>query len=111
MTWLLRALAVVGGVAVSVCAAWVSRAVWDVGSVVMPWGLVLAAAGSASWVWLAGGVSPSLRMWAAGGWIVGVVVLLSRSDTVLATDALGYGFILGVTSCVCAAAVLGRGER
>lgn len=111
LVWALRVGVLVLGVVVGFCAAWVSRGVWRSATVTVPWGILLAAAGSASGILLARAIRPSLALWAAGGWVVGVVLVLSRGDTIIAGDLLGYGFLLGVTTCVCTAAVWGKGAR
>jgi hypothetical protein len=96
-------------VAVGVCAGWASRGVWRPASVVVPWGLVLAVGGSVAGVLIARTVSRGHGFVAAGGWIVGVAGLLSRGDTIIAGDLLGYAFLLGCTATVIGSASWGRG--
>jgi hypothetical protein len=98
-----------GGILVGVCAAWVSRGVWRLGGVVIPWGLLLSAVGSSAGVLLARAVGRGYGFVAAGGWIAGVGALMARNDTVLAGDWLGYAFLLGVTVAVIGSAAWGRG--
>jgi hypothetical protein len=102
-------LIALGGVCLGVAAAWVSRGAWTFGDVVVPWGLVLSAAGSAAGVLLARAVRRGYGFVAVGGWIAGVGALMARGDTVLAGDWLGYAFLLGVTIVVIGSAAWGRG--
>jgi hypothetical protein len=95
------------GVLVGVCAGWVSRAVWRVGDVALPWGLVVSFAGSVAFVVLARSVRQLAPLVAAASWFVGVVVLLVRGDTIIAGDGLGIGFLVIVTLGVLLAATLG----
>jgi hypothetical protein len=111
LTWGLRVAVLAAGVVVGFCAAWVSRGVWRPGSAEVPWGILLAAAGSVGAILLARAVRGSLALWGAGGWVLGVVLVLSRGDTIIAGDLLGYGFLVGVTACVCITAVWGKGSR
>lgn len=103
--------AVVGSVVVGLCATWVSRAVWRVGTASVPWGLAFSVVASVSAVWLAGELDRRLRYVVAGGWVVGVLVLMGRSDTIVAGDGLGYGFLLGGTIAVVGAALWGGSGR
>lgn len=96
-------------IAVGVCAAWVSRGVWRPGSLVVPWGLALSMASSAAVVLLARALQPHLGFLAAGGWVVGVFAVMSRGDTVIAGDWLGYAFLVCATVSVLGAALWGRG--
>jgi hypothetical protein len=99
-----------GGVVVGVCAAWVSRAVWRVGGVSLPWGILVSLAGSVSFVVLASRVRRAAPLVAAVSWFGGVVLLLVRGDTVVAGDGLGIAFLLLVTAGVLIAATIGGGR-
>jgi hypothetical protein len=94
---------------VGVAAGWVSRGGWRFGDLVVPWGLVLSAAGSSAGVLLARALGRGFGFVAVGGWIAGVGALMARGDTVLAGDWLGYAFLLGVTIVVIGSAAWGRG--
>jgi hypothetical protein len=89
---------------VAICAGLVSRGAWRPSAVTLPWGLVLAIAGSASLIVVTrtfAGRGPGLV--AAGGWLLGVAVVLlwhPGGDYLFADDALGYGFLLGATGAV-----------
>jgi hypothetical protein len=103
------ALCAVGlvGVLAGVCAGWVSRAVWRVGGAALPWGLVVAFAGSVSLVVLARSVRRTAAPVAVVSWFAGVVVLLVRGDTIVAGDGLGIAFLVIVTGGVLLAATIG----
>jgi hypothetical protein len=97
------AIAVVAAL-VAICASLVSRGAWRTGLVTVPWGLVLATAGSVALVVIArtlGGRGPGL---AAGvGWIGGIAATLvfhPGGDYLLASDALGLSFLLVATGSV-----------
>jgi hypothetical protein len=98
------------GVLAGVCAAWVSRAVWRVGELALPWGMVMAFAGSVSLVVLARTVRRAAPLVAVVSWFCGVVVVLVRGDTVVAGDGLGIAFLVIVTAGVVLAATVGGGR-
>jgi hypothetical protein len=74
-----------------------SRLVWRPDPVVVPWGMLLGVAASASIVWLARAVSRRMGLVAAAGWIVGTGLVLGgrpEGDYLLAQDALGISYLL-----------------
>ncbi len=80
---------------------------------VVPWGLVLSVGGSASVVLLARSVGRGLGFVAAGGWVVGVGVLLLRAPDgsyLLRQDNLTWGFLLAATVAVIGSASWGSAE-
>ncbi len=90
-------------VVVAVLAAWVSRAVWRPGPLSIPWGLALSVVGSASAVWLARARVRTLGLAAAGGWVVGLAVMLAGGpggDVLVIADPLGYAFMFVATGAV-----------
>lgn len=97
--------------AVAVLAALVSRLAWRPTSVVtVPWGLLLAASASAGLVVMAGQLARPLAFLAAGGWLVGVTVVLGgrpEGDYVLAQDWLGLSYLAVATAGVLGCAVRG----
>jgi FtsH-binding integral membrane protein len=95
------------GVAVGICAAWVSRAVWRVGGAALPWGMVVSLAGSVSLVAIARPMRRPAPLVAAASWFVGVVALLVRGDTIVAGDGLGIAFLVIVTAGVVLTASVG----
>ncbi|MGH3502954.1 MAG: hypothetical protein ACRDQA_18980 [Nocardioidaceae bacterium] len=109
----LAVLAAATGFVVAILATLVSRLAWRTGAVTVPWGLVLAVAGSAAVVVLARGTSRPHGLVAAGGWVVGLVgVLLGGpgGDYLVASDAFGQALLLAGTAAVVVAAVWGRGR-
>jgi hypothetical protein len=98
------------GLVVGVCAAWVSRAVWRVGGLTLPWGLAVSLIGSMSFVVLAREARRTAALVAAVSWFAGVVALLVRGDTVVAGDGLGIAFLVLVTGGVMVAATVGAGR-
>jgi hypothetical protein len=109
MAWLMALVVAVVAVGVGVCAGWASRGVWRPASLVLPWGLALAVGGSVSGVLIARTLGRGQGFVAAAGWVTGVGALLSRGDTVIAGDTLGYLFLLGCTAAVICSAAWGRG--
>jgi hypothetical protein len=109
MAWVMAIVVGVVAVVVGVCAGWASRGVWRPAAIVVPWGLALAVGGSVSGVLIARTVSRGHGFVAAAGWIIGVGALLSRGDTIIAGDTLGYAFLLGCTAAVIGSAAWGRG--
>jgi hypothetical protein len=110
-TWLTVVLAVLTGAAgfmVAGVAALVSRVELELGPIRLPWGLVLAVAGSASLVVLARALGRAAGIAAAGGWLLGLFYVIStrpEGDYVVAKDALSYTFlVLSVLSVTVAAA-------
>lgn len=96
-------LVAVAAVTVAIMAALVSRAMWRPGLTSVPWGMTLGVAGSASAMWLARAMAPSLGFAAAAGWIVGLAVLLTGGpggDLLVIADTLGYAFMLLATGAV-----------
>lgn len=97
---------------VALLAALVSRAAWRGNGHLVPWGLVLAVASSASAVVLARGVNRVMGFAAASGWVLGLAVLLAgrpEGDYVVASDGLGEAFLLLATvSVLVTAAWRGR---
>jgi hypothetical protein len=96
---------------VAVCAGLVSRCVWRPPAISVPWGFGLAVVGSVSLIvvsrLLAGRRAGVV---AAGGWLLGVAVVLlwhPGGDYLFANDALGYSFLLGATVAVLVAAAWG----
>jgi hypothetical protein len=93
---------------VAICAGLVSRGAWRPNGVTLPWGLALAMAGSVSLVVvtrLVAGRRPGLL--AAGGWLLGVAVVLfwhPGGDYLFANDGPGYLFLLGGTVAVLVSA-------
>jgi hypothetical protein len=102
-------LAVLGLVTAPV-AALVSRMVWRSALVTVPYGLALSAAGSMAVVLLARAVSRRHALVAAAGWLVGlgfVVNGTSGGSFVVASDGLGWSFLVLSTLAAVAAAVWG----
>ncbi len=109
-TWLVALLALGAGFVVACLASLVSRIVWDVGPIAVPWGLVLSVAASVSLVVLARTIGRMPGFAAAGGWLVGLFYVFSpraEGDYVIAGDALGYGFLLLSVLAVMIAAAWG----
>jgi hypothetical protein len=102
------AVLVLASALVAICAGLVSRGAWRPSAITVPWGLVLGIAGSVSLIVVTrtfAGRKPGLV--AAGGWLLGVAVVLlwhPGGDYLFADDALGYGFLLGATGAVLVAA-------
>lgn len=98
------------GAAVGVLSTVVSRLAWRPASyLTVPWGLVLATLASAGFVVLAGRLARPLAFLAAGGWVVGVALVVAgrpEGDFVLASDWLGIGYL-----AIATAAVLGSALR
>lgn len=91
----------------SVCAAWVSRAEWDLGGVELPWGLLLATISAAALVVVAASFGRGAIFAAVVGWATGVVLWMVRpGEAVIANDALGYAFLLIPTAVLLIAAVV-----
>ncbi len=93
----------VGSVVVAVLAALVARADFYLSGQVVPWGLALAVAGSVAAVVLARAGGRALGFAAAGGWVIGVGLLLAgrpEGDFVVASDWLGDTFLLLATVAV-----------
>jgi hypothetical protein len=102
---------------VALCAGLVSRSAWRPGSVglpwdrlaiTVPWGLVLAVAGSVSLVVIARALAGrAFGFIAAAGWVGGVAATLvwhPGGDYLFANDALGISFLLVATGAVLVAA-------
>jgi hypothetical protein len=88
----------------------VARIVWRVDGLVVPWGWVLAVAGSASLVVVARGVTRSAGIAAAAGWLIGLLYVFSprtEGDYVIPDDALGVSFLLFAVLSVAVAAAWG----
>lgn len=99
---------VLGGVVVSVCATWVARAIWRLGSVPLPWGLVLATAAAAALVAVASIVGRAATFAAMLGWVMGVVLWMVRpGEAVIANDGWGYAFLLVPTMVLLVTATIG----
>lgn len=101
-------------VGVAALAALVSRLAWRLGDAVVPWGLLLGVAASASIVLLSRAYSRGLGLAAAGGWIVGTGLVLGgrpEGDYVLAQDAIGLGYLLVSAVVVISAAAAGGAPR
>ena len=83
------------GTLIAVCAAWVSRAVWHLGSVEIPWGLALSSLSAAALVVVASALGRGPAFAAVLGWGTGVVLWLVRpGEVVIASDTLGYAFLV-----------------
>jgi hypothetical protein len=70
---------------------------WRPDLVTVPYGMVLAIAGSMSIVVLGGAVSRGFGLLTAVGWIVGLVFVVngtSGGSFVIAGDALGWSFLV-----------------
>lgn len=92
----------------AVLAGLLSRAVWRPDNLSVPWGLTLGVAASAAVVVLARSLTRPLGFAAAGGWLLGLVALLSgrrEGDYVIASDSLGLAYLGLATSAVLAAAL------
>jgi len=95
------------GVLTAFCAAWVSRAVWDLGPVPVPWGLALAALSAAALIVLSAVFGRGPAFAAVLGWATGVVLWLVRpGEAVIASDTLGYAFLLVPSVVLLIAATL-----
>ena len=91
-------------------AALVSRMVWRPGLMSVPYGLVLSAAASMAVVLLARAVSRGHALASAAAWIVGlgfVVKGSSGGSFVIASDALGWSFLVVGTVATVGSAVWG----
>jgi len=91
-------------------AALVSRMCWRPDLVTVPYGLVMAVAGSMSVVMLAGRISKGYGLLAAAAWIVGlgfVVNGTSGGSFLIASDALGWAFLVLGTVATLATALWG----
>jgi hypothetical protein len=91
-------------------AALVSRMCLRPGSVTIPYGLILSALASVAVVVLARAVARGYAFAAAGAWLVGlgfVVEGTSGGGFLVASDALGWSFLVLDTSAVIGAALLG----
>ncbi|MBA2444015.1 MAG: hypothetical protein H0V49_01620 [Nocardioidaceae bacterium] len=86
----------------AVFAALVSRHVWRPDELMLPWGVGLAVVGSVAVVLTARTLGKGHGLGAAGGWLVGLLLVLSGpgGDIVVAGDLLGYAFLLGATAAV-----------
>ncbi|MEJ7629736.1 MAG: hypothetical protein WKF54_09110 [Nocardioidaceae bacterium] len=94
-------------------AALVSRMCWRPGIVTVPYGLVLAAAGSMAVVLLARSVSRAHGFAAAVAWMVGLAFVVngtSGGSFVIAGDALGWAFLVVATVATLGSAVWGGGR-
>lgn len=95
------------GMVTAVCAAWVSRAQWSLGAVELPWGLGLGCLAAAALVVVASTFGRGAAFAAVVGWAAGVVLWMIRpGEAVLASDALGYAFLLVPTAVLLVAAVV-----
>jgi hypothetical protein len=95
------------GIVIAFCAGWVSRAVTDLGPVSLPWGLALASLSAVSLVVLSAELGRGPAFGAVLGWATGVVLWLVRpGEAVIASDALGYAFLLLPTAVFLVAAML-----
>lgn len=91
-------------------AALVSRMCWRPDLVTVPYGLLLAVAGSMGVVVLAGAVSRGYGLLAAACWILGlgfVVNGTSGGSFVIAGDALGWAFLVSGTVATVGVAMWG----
>lgn len=91
-------------------AALVSRMCWRPGLVTVPYGLVIAVAGSMSVVMLAGRVSRGYALLAAAAWIVGLGIVVngtSGGSFLIASDGLGWAFLVLGTVATLATALWG----
>ncbi len=90
------------GAVSAVFAAVVSRHVWRPDELMLPWGMVLAVAGSVAVVVAARSRGKAQGSVAAAGWIVGLLLVLAGpgGDIVVAGDLRGYAFLLGATAAV-----------
>lgn len=111
---LVALLAAAAGFVVAALASLVARIVWRTDVISIPWGLLLAVAGSASLVVLARSFSRSAGFAAVSGWVVGIFYALNprpEGDYVIAGDALGISFLLlSLVAIMCAAAWGGGGS-
>jgi hypothetical protein len=95
------------GTLTAVCAAWVSRAEWDLGAVGLPWGLAVATLGAAALMVVAASFGRGPAFAAVLGWATGVVFWVVRpGEAVIASDALGYAFLVVPTVVLFIAAVV-----
>lgn len=101
------------GLLSAACAAWISRALWDVGGVSLPWGLVLATLAACALALVGLGLGGRAALFAAiGGWAFGVLFWLVRpGEVVIASDGLGYAFLLLPTAGLLAVALVARRSR
>lgn len=92
-------------------AALVSRMCWRPALVTVPYGLVLAVAGSMAVVVLAGAVARGYAILAAVTWILGLAFVVngtSGGSFVIAGDALGWAFLVLGTVGTLGTALWGR---
>lgn len=93
---------------VAICAGLVSRSAWRPNGITVPWGLALALGGSVSLVVVTRVIAGRRAgLLAAGGWLLGVAVVLlwhPGGDYLFANDGPGYLFLLGGTIAVLVAA-------
>jgi len=95
------------GILTAFCAAWVSRAVWELDPVSLPWGLALASLIAAALVVLSASLGRGPAFAAVLGWATGVVLWLVRpGEAVIASDTLGYAFLLVPTAVLLVTAML-----
>lgn len=95
------------GAVSAVLAALVSRHAWRPGELTLPWGMVIALAGSVAVVFAGRSHGRSFGFLAAAGWVVGLMCVLGGpgGDVVVAGDPLGYTFLLGATAAVFLTAI------
>ncbi|MDX6310395.1 MAG: hypothetical protein QOI06_3441 [Nocardioidaceae bacterium] len=95
-------------------AALVSRMAWRPGGATVPYGLVLSAAASMGVVVLARAVSRRHAFVAAAAWLVGLGVVMRGSPGggfLIASDTLGWSFLVVATVVVIGSALLGGSGR
>lgn len=106
MTWA-RPAAVTGGLYVSLLASVIHRHTSEVGSLTVPWGMLLAIATTYLAVQ---GVDAAIRgtaPWFAIGWAVGLLVpmLFPGESFLIAEDAVSISYLLGGVGALAVATV------
>jgi hypothetical protein len=101
------------GAVVAGFAALESRIAWRPGTLMLPWGGLLAVGASVAVVLVARTVGRGAGLAAAAGWILGTGLILGgrpEGDYVFAQDTLGLGYLLICTVLVISAAAGGAGR-
>lgn len=95
-----------------------SRMVWRPGSpghsTTVPWGLVLGVAASVAVVLLARAISRQHGFAATAGWVVGLLGVLvggRGGSYLIASDGLGYGFLVAAATATVLAVAWVPGRR
>lgn len=101
------AVAMLVGALTAICGSLVSRHAWRPGVMTLPWGMVLAVAGSAAAVVVARRAGRPYGFVAATGWVLGLLPMTGGpgGDVIIAADTTGYVFLICTTVVVLIAAL------